>query len=154
MVEARDWRVILGSRDRAKAHGLVPGADVRALDLGDAASIAALASALAGEGITLDALVNNAAISMRGFDAHVAERTLAINLLGTRCRPRWVGSALCGGGSHMNHCALTSSARRARGRRDDQRPATVGWDPFPRLVRQQCAERRWRRPTRSHLYAS
>jgi hypothetical protein len=66
--------VILGSRDRAKAHGLVPGADVRALVLGDGASIAALASALAGEGITLDALVNNAAVSMRGFDAHVAKR--------------------------------------------------------------------------------
>ena len=27
---ARDWRVILGSRDPAKARGLVPGADVRA----------------------------------------------------------------------------------------------------------------------------
>jgi NAD(P)-dependent dehydrogenase (short-subunit alcohol dehydrogenase family) len=80
---ARNWHVILGSRDPAKARGLVPGADVRAIDLGDSASIAALASALAGEGITLDALVNNAAISMRGFDAKVAERTLAINLLGT-----------------------------------------------------------------------
>jgi len=80
---AGGWRVILGSRDPAKARDLVPGADVRAIDLGDAASIAVLASGLAGEGITLDALVNNAAISMRGFDAHVAERTLAVNLLGT-----------------------------------------------------------------------
>ena len=26
---ARDWRVIVGSRDPAKARGLVPGADVR-----------------------------------------------------------------------------------------------------------------------------
>jgi NAD(P)-dependent dehydrogenase (short-subunit alcohol dehydrogenase family) len=80
---ARRWHVILGSRDPAKARGLVPGADVRAIDLGDPASIAALAGALAGEGVALDALVNNAGISMRGFDAHVAERTLAINLLGT-----------------------------------------------------------------------
>jgi NAD(P)-dependent dehydrogenase (short-subunit alcohol dehydrogenase family) len=31
----------------------------------------------------LDALVNNAAISMRGFDARVADKTLAVNLLGT-----------------------------------------------------------------------
>ena len=79
---ARGWNVILGCRDVTKCREAatdIPRATVRALDLGDPASIAALA----GEELALDALVNNAAISMRGFDRNVAETTLRINLHGT-----------------------------------------------------------------------
>src|SRR5687768_15206646 len=66
---AKGWTVIGTVRDE--------------LDLGKVATITALAAKLAREGTVLDVLVNNAAISMRGFDARVAEKTLAINLLGT-----------------------------------------------------------------------
>jgi NAD(P)-dependent dehydrogenase (short-subunit alcohol dehydrogenase family) len=82
----RDWRVILGCRDERKgseAARAIPGASVRIVDIGDPASIAALGKALAADGVELDVLVNNAAISMRGFDLGVATRTIAVNLTGT-----------------------------------------------------------------------
>jgi NAD(P)-dependent dehydrogenase (short-subunit alcohol dehydrogenase family) len=66
---AKGWTVIGTVRDE--------------LDLGKVATITALAAKLEREGTVLDVLVNNAAISMRGFDARVAEKTIAINLLGT-----------------------------------------------------------------------
>jgi len=82
----RDWRVILGCRDAIKggeAARSIPNATVRVVDIGDLASIAALGKALADDGVELDVLVNNAAISMRGFDLGVATRTIAVNLTGT-----------------------------------------------------------------------
>jgi carbonyl reductase 1 len=51
------------------------------LDVARAEHIDALARRLAGEG-GLDALVNNAGVSLDGFDADVARRTLAVNFLG------------------------------------------------------------------------
>jgi NAD(P)-dependent dehydrogenase (short-subunit alcohol dehydrogenase family) len=51
-------------------------------DVTDDASVAALAERLAARGETLDVLVNNAGISMRGFDASVAETTIAVNFTG------------------------------------------------------------------------
>jgi NAD(P)-dependent dehydrogenase (short-subunit alcohol dehydrogenase family) len=80
---ARGWRVILACRDEAK--GREAGASLKAtrvvhLDLAKPATASALADALDEE---LDVLVNNAAISMRGFDARVAEKTLQVNLFGT-----------------------------------------------------------------------
>jgi NAD(P)-dependent dehydrogenase (short-subunit alcohol dehydrogenase family) len=66
---ARGWTVIGTTRDE--------------LDLGKVPTITAFAAKLEREGTVLDVLVNNAAISMRGFDARVAEKTIAINLLGT-----------------------------------------------------------------------
>lgn len=63
---AKGWTVIGTTRDE--------------LDLGKIATITAYAGTLDQE---LDVLVNNAAISMRGFDARIAEKTIAINLLGT-----------------------------------------------------------------------
>lgn len=84
---ARGWRVILGVRDeaagRAAAAAIGGGAEVRVVDLGKPVTATALAAALERDGVTLDALVDNAAISMKGFDARVAEKTIAVNLLGT-----------------------------------------------------------------------
>jgi carbonyl reductase 1 len=72
-LEARGLRVIPTSR---------AGGAGRQLDVADERSIAALAAALAQDGVTLDVLVNNAGISMRGFDAEVARRTIDVNFLG------------------------------------------------------------------------
>ncbi len=76
--------VILTARDAAqgKAAAEPIGAEFRALDVTDAASIAALASALAGDGSTIDVLVNNAAVALDGFNAEVAEKTIAANFYG------------------------------------------------------------------------
>lgn len=56
---------------------------MRPLDLADQASIEALGRALADDELVLDALVNNAGMSMHGFNAEVAKTTLQVNLLGT-----------------------------------------------------------------------
>ena len=74
---ARGYRVLSASRD-ARAD-----TDHRTLDVTDAASIAALAERLTREGVHLDVLVNNAGISMKGFDAEVVRGTLAVNFFGT-----------------------------------------------------------------------
>jgi NAD(P)-dependent dehydrogenase (short-subunit alcohol dehydrogenase family) len=79
--------VILTSRDpRAGEAAAAPlratGLEVEArpLDVVDAASVAAFAQGLAGRSV--DILVNNAGASFDGFDATVAERTLATNYFG------------------------------------------------------------------------
>jgi NAD(P)-dependent dehydrogenase (short-subunit alcohol dehydrogenase family) len=87
---AKGFRVILTARDErqgraaadelAKAGGAV---GFRQLDIADPASIVGLAQALRGDGVTLDVLVNNAAIELDGFDGEVARKTLAINFFGT-----------------------------------------------------------------------
>lgn len=86
---ARGARVILTSRDadagsaaaaRLAADG--QAVEARLLDVSDRASIDALAAALSREGRRLDALVNNAGVSLGGFDAEVARRTLAVNFFG------------------------------------------------------------------------
>ena len=95
---ARGWTVILGCRDveagRAAA-AMIPGATVHAIDLADPGT----ASTLAREGVVLDALVNNAAISMRGFDRRVAETTLRINLHGTLAVTSALGPSVKDGGA-------------------------------------------------------
>ncbi len=91
---ARGWRVILACRDEAAgrqaAASLGRGAQARTLDVGKAASATALAAELRRDSVVLDALVNNAAVSLDGFDARVAERTLNTNLFGAL----WVTGAL------------------------------------------------------------
>ena len=72
-LKARGLEVVATSRD---------GSAGRPLDVADARSVAALAAALARDGVVLDVLVNNAGISMRGFDAEVARRTIDVNFLG------------------------------------------------------------------------
>jgi NAD(P)-dependent dehydrogenase (short-subunit alcohol dehydrogenase family) len=88
----RGFRVILACRDfaggeRAAAAlgggGVPAGAvEARALDVTDGGSIAAFAGRLADERASVDVLVNNAGISLRGFDADVAARTLGTNYFG------------------------------------------------------------------------
>ena len=65
-------------RDAARALGR--GARFVRLDVTNPESVAVAARFL--EGHTLDVLVNNAGISMHGFDANVAERTLGTNYFG------------------------------------------------------------------------
>jgi len=83
------FRVMATSREESsgrRAVGeLARSGDVtwEALDVADQASIVALSRNIDGLGVKLDVLVNNAGISMRGFDAHVAERTNAVNFFGT-----------------------------------------------------------------------
>ena len=82
------WRVLLTSRsdsgmdaaERLRGEGL----DVswRSLDVADSESRTALANQLRREGIRLDALVLNAGISLDGFDAEVARRTIDVNYFG------------------------------------------------------------------------
>jgi NAD(P)-dependent dehydrogenase (short-subunit alcohol dehydrogenase family) len=84
----RGLRVILTSRDleqgRAAAARLSGDGEVaaRCLDVADPVSVADLAAQLGRDGVRLAALVNNAGASFRGFDADVAERTLATNYFG------------------------------------------------------------------------
>jgi NAD(P)-dependent dehydrogenase (short-subunit alcohol dehydrogenase family) len=78
------YAVILTARNdhegRAAAEKL--GVEFRHLDVAKGTDIAALADDLRGEGRTLDLLVNNAAISMDGFNNHVVRETLAVNFFG------------------------------------------------------------------------
>jgi NAD(P)-dependent dehydrogenase (short-subunit alcohol dehydrogenase family) len=75
-LKARGYRVLSASR------GARADAQHWTLDVTDAGSIAALAERLAHEGLRLDVLVNNAGISLKGFDAEVVRRTLAVNFFG------------------------------------------------------------------------
>ena len=83
---ARGFRVVLTSRaDRGEAAarrlaGVGLAVEHRPLDVTDPGSVAALGTALAGT--PLDVLVNNAGISMQGFDAAVARGTLEVNFFG------------------------------------------------------------------------
>jgi carbonyl reductase 1 len=73
--------VVATSRDPKQGNEAAAEAGARyaSLDVTDAASIEALAASLRGG---LDVLVNNAGISMQGFDASVARGTLAVNFFG------------------------------------------------------------------------
>jgi carbonyl reductase 1 len=71
-LEARGFHVLASSRENAEWP----------LDVSDDKSVAALAEKLGREKIVLDVLVNNAGITMRGFDANVARGTLDVNFFG------------------------------------------------------------------------
>jgi NAD(P)-dependent dehydrogenase (short-subunit alcohol dehydrogenase family) len=81
----RGMRVMMTSRDRAAGEEAAESVrregevEVRALDVADAASVADFARSIDGP---VRALVNNAGASFSGFDARVAERTLATNYFG------------------------------------------------------------------------
>ena len=76
--------VILTSRDekagRAAADGL--GAGYHRLDVTRAPEIALLAADLSRQGKAVDVVVNNAAVSLDGFDIDVVRQTLATNFFG------------------------------------------------------------------------
>jgi NAD(P)-dependent dehydrogenase (short-subunit alcohol dehydrogenase family) len=81
---ALGYRVILTSRNevggRAAAKDL--GVDHHRLDVTNADHIAALAADLRRESRAIDVLVNNAGISMDGFNNDVVRGTLAVNFFG------------------------------------------------------------------------
>ena len=85
----RGWRVWLTAPE--PTEGLLACEALRAeghdvhfepLDVASPESISRLAGRLEHQGVRLSALVNNAGIAMEGFDAHVAEHTVAVNFLG------------------------------------------------------------------------
>jgi NAD(P)-dependent dehydrogenase (short-subunit alcohol dehydrogenase family) len=85
---ARAFRVVVTARDlaagRAVARQIGDRAEARALDVTDPESIAALADGLRRDPGRLFAVVDNAGISLRGYDAEVVDRTLAVNFAGAR----------------------------------------------------------------------
>jgi NAD(P)-dependent dehydrogenase (short-subunit alcohol dehydrogenase family) len=85
----RGLRVLLTSREQREGEAAAARLDAkrgrvthRTLDVTDAASIATLVAGPAREGVRIDVLVNNAGVSLQGFDADVARRTLDVNFFG------------------------------------------------------------------------
>ncbi len=93
-LEKRGFRVIATSRAGGLSfEGLSPSsspdprpATLRSasleLDVTSDASVRAIADRLRREGVSIDVLVNNAGISMKGFDENVARGTLETNFFG------------------------------------------------------------------------
>ena len=83
------WRVWLTApdpgegqqvRDALRAEGL--DVHFEPLDVASPESLSTLVGRLEQQGVRLSALINNAGIAMEGFNAHVAEYTLAVNFFG------------------------------------------------------------------------
>jgi NAD(P)-dependent dehydrogenase (short-subunit alcohol dehydrogenase family) len=83
-LKAQGYAVILTSRDEkaGRAAAKTLGVDYRRLDVTSPADIAALAADLKREGRAIDVLVNNAGISMDGFNDTVVRGTLGVNFFG------------------------------------------------------------------------
>jgi NAD(P)-dependent dehydrogenase (short-subunit alcohol dehydrogenase family) len=79
--EAAQARTVAAALTRGPPAGRVEPLPV-ALDVADPASIAAAAERLGRAETTLDVLVNNAGVSLSGFDANVARATLDTNFWG------------------------------------------------------------------------
>lgn len=83
---SRGWNVVLAGRDldatRKAAASLKPRARAVALDVADPRAPEAALAELS-DVPTFDALVNNAGVSLDGFDPDVARRTLETNYRGT-----------------------------------------------------------------------
>jgi NAD(P)-dependent dehydrogenase (short-subunit alcohol dehydrogenase family) len=83
------WSVILTGRAAAEVAraqaGLAKSGRTRAvaLDITDQSAIARLAEDLRRDELSLDLLVNNAAVVLNGFDLSVVEGTLAVNVFAT-----------------------------------------------------------------------
>ena len=78
--------VIVGGRDAALGEEVardLGNATFRQLDVADPESVDAAAAWIDAEYGALDVLVNNAGITLDGFDADVARRTLDVNFVGT-----------------------------------------------------------------------
>jgi NAD(P)-dependent dehydrogenase (short-subunit alcohol dehydrogenase family) len=80
----RGYRVIVTSRNAAagKTAAAGIGAEYHPLDVTSADDVAVLAADLKREHRTVDVLVNNAGISMHGFNGKVVHDTLAVNFFG------------------------------------------------------------------------
>jgi NAD(P)-dependent dehydrogenase (short-subunit alcohol dehydrogenase family) len=86
---AHGLRVVLAARSLESAEqaaaplrGGKLAVEAAALDVTSDADAAALAAKLARDHGRIDVLVNNAGVSLRGFDAEVVRGTMAVNLLG------------------------------------------------------------------------
>lgn len=81
---ARGYGVILTARNDAagKAAAKDAGVEYHHLDVSSAADIAALVADLRRDHRAIDVLVNNAGISMDGFNGNVVRGTLAVNFFG------------------------------------------------------------------------
>lgn len=81
LLKAAGFSVVLtarkGDEGRTSADDL--GVEFRRLDVTSADDISGVADELRRQGRTLHALVNNAAVSLNGFDSEVVARTLAVN---------------------------------------------------------------------------
>jgi NAD(P)-dependent dehydrogenase (short-subunit alcohol dehydrogenase family) len=82
-------RVMLTSRSESEGYAAAQelvaeglAAEFRPLDVAADASIQALATELQRSSTIIDILVNNAGIGLRGFNADVVRRTLAVNYFG------------------------------------------------------------------------
>lgn len=83
-LDAQGYRVVLTARDEKTAQEAVAelGVDWLQLDVTDEESRTRAASKLESRYGSVDVLVNNAGIAMKGLDAHVARKTIDVNLLG------------------------------------------------------------------------
>lgn len=81
---ARGYRVILTARDDAagKREAAGVGVEYGYLEVSRPPGAAAFAESLSRDSRKVDVLINNAGISMHGFDSEVVRRTLAINFFG------------------------------------------------------------------------
>jgi len=118
LLTSRDARAARAAAERLGAHG-APVAHL-VLDVTDADSIASLAGDLARAGTRVDVLVNNAGISLQGFDAEVARRTLDVNFFGAMNVTDALLPSIPDGGnivmvsSGMGELSAVSAALRAR----------------------------------------
>jgi NAD(P)-dependent dehydrogenase (short-subunit alcohol dehydrogenase family) len=83
------WRVWLTAPDAKEGQQACDwlrsqGLDIHfeLLDVASQESLSTLVERLQQGGVRLSALINNAGIAMEGFNAHVAEHTVAVNFLG------------------------------------------------------------------------
>jgi NAD(P)-dependent dehydrogenase (short-subunit alcohol dehydrogenase family) len=89
-LSGKGWQLILTARNEAKGTAAAQSvsaeaggeARFRLLDVADPSSIAAIAGWLREGGMKLDVLVNNAGITMDGFDGNIARRTIDTNFYG------------------------------------------------------------------------
>jgi NAD(P)-dependent dehydrogenase (short-subunit alcohol dehydrogenase family) len=83
-LKAAGASVIMTARDAVAGQAAAEtlGVEFRRLDVTLAVDIAALANELHREGRLIDGLVNNAAVSLDGFDSNVVRETLASNFYG------------------------------------------------------------------------
>jgi NAD(P)-dependent dehydrogenase (short-subunit alcohol dehydrogenase family) len=101
----KGYRVVLTARDaeqaRQAAASLASAGSVRAeqLDVTSEASVAAFADRARAELGPIFALVNNAGISMRGFNVDVVRGTLAVNFFGALRVTQALGPLVQDGGS-------------------------------------------------------
>ncbi len=126
------YRILAASRDVADGEKAVApirerghAVDVVELSLTEPQQVARVAADLAGSGVKLDLLVNNAAVLLDGFDADVARNTLATNYTATVAFTEAVlplvrdGGAIIFVSSGMGELTGYSDALRARFLADD-----------------------------------